>query len=124
MKDLLFEQRRTQALTVSCTYCGAHPGEECIGVQSRMPIQHQPAHLARVKAAHLASLARQPEKPANPQTVADRAREYGTRGWFPAQNPGRCGTCWNPYEPGTPVLAIGPHNLRAECCADGAEETP
>ncbi|MBV9652651.1 MAG: hypothetical protein JO296_21290 [Pseudonocardiales bacterium] len=122
MNDLLFEQKRTQALAVRCSYCNADTGEQCVGTLSQIPIQHQPAHSVRIKNAALLASARRPSAAIKRQTVTSPSRTYGTRGWFIAENSGRCGTCWKPYNRGTSVIAISARNLRAECCAALMEE--
>lgn len=45
--------------------------------------------------------------------------------WFPAQYPGTCGQCGEPFQPGTPIrLQLSSQtNWIAECCADTATTT-
>lgn len=116
MENLRFDQQRTLALAVPCTYCGSRPGQECRTGRSRVPIQHQPAHYVRIWASRLLASKRPAKSSPNPLTVTDPSRNYGTRGWFTAHNSGRCGVCWRHYQAGTRVRALSAYNLRAECC--------
>ncbi|MGH3795979.1 MAG: zinc finger domain-containing protein [Candidatus Dormibacteria bacterium] len=50
MKDLLFAQRRADALTEDCGYCNQPVGARCINPRTGEPIQHQTAHLVRLEA--------------------------------------------------------------------------
>lgn len=48
MRDLITEQRRTEALTVVCDYCRATVGERCVNRATGSLIEHQAAHLVRL----------------------------------------------------------------------------
>lgn len=51
MKDLIFEQQRAEALTVECQHCHQPTGQPCVNPRTDRPLEHQPAHQARLKAA-------------------------------------------------------------------------
>lgn len=55
MKDLLFDQQRTLALTVPCEYCGQPAGELCVRLPHGESLEHQAAHWLRITAAGKAS---------------------------------------------------------------------
>jgi hypothetical protein len=45
------DHERLQAETVACPECGAVPGERCANVHDGLPLEKQPAHWKRIKAA-------------------------------------------------------------------------
>lgn len=50
MRDLLFDQQRTDSLLVECEYCTKPIGEACVNPRTQEPLEHQAAHFVRIKA--------------------------------------------------------------------------
>ncbi|MGH3416385.1 MAG: zinc finger domain-containing protein [Actinocrinis sp.] len=50
MKDLLFDQRRADALTEACGYCDQPVGAQCVNPKTGEPLENQTAHWVRIQA--------------------------------------------------------------------------
>lgn len=55
MSSLQLEMARARALRVLCPYCHAAPDDPCRDPRTGKVIEHQAAHLRRLKAAEVAA---------------------------------------------------------------------
>jgi hypothetical protein len=51
--DPEFVMARVDALQFCCPYCAAPPEEECYDPRTGYRLEHQPAHLMRLREAHV-----------------------------------------------------------------------